>query len=395
MAPSAGQGGRDRMKIGFAMIHCNRREGSARAVNEVAERLARRHEVHLFARQVRDIDLSLVRWRKMPGPAWPDFVTFATYHLLAEVRIQSKDFNIVHSIGNNAMAANVITIQNIQPAKRKYMNEALASEKTFFARKLAKRLYLDITTAVEHRVYTARPGKRPPLFLPVSRGVERELREHYDIGEALVRIIPNAADTEIFRPIAAAARAGWRTENGFLADDVILAFAGGEWSRKGLDLAIRALALLPDSKVKLFVAGQDADQRRFAALASGLGVGERVVFGGFCRNVATALAAADVFLFPSWYEAFSLATIEAAACGLPIVASKINGAEDFVRPGINGEFIEHQPEQIAGVLRNLLSDRTKLIEMGLNARKDVEDNYTWDRVARMTEAAYLEYLERP
>ena len=164
---------------------------------------------------------------------------------------------------------------------------------------------------------------------------------------------------------------------------------------KGLDLAIRALALLPDPKVKLFVAGEDADQPRFTALASGLGVGERVVFGGFCRNVATALAAADVFLFPSWYEAFSLATIEAAACGLPIVASRISGAEDFVRPGINGEFIEHHPEQIASLLRDVLRDRPKLIAMGLNARKDVEDNYTWDRVARMTEEAYLEYLEKP
>jgi hypothetical protein len=50
------------MKIAFAMINCNRRDGSARAVNEVAERLAYRgHDVHLFARKAEDIDLKAVR----------------------------------------------------------------------------------------------------------------------------------------------------------------------------------------------------------------------------------------------------------------------------------------------------------------------------------------------
>ena len=87
------------------------------------------------------------------------------------------------------------------------------------------------------------PGRRPPLFLPVSRGVERELRENYDIGPAPVKIVPNAADLKIFKPIPEEQRLAWRRENGLGADDVVLIFAGGEWVRKGLDLAIRALGL--------------------------------------------------------------------------------------------------------------------------------------------------------
>ena len=56
------------MKIAFSMINCNRRDGSARAVNEVAERLADRgHEVHLFARKAEDLDLGKVRWHRI---AW-------------------------------------------------------------------------------------------------------------------------------------------------------------------------------------------------------------------------------------------------------------------------------------------------------------------------------------
>ncbi|HYZ75349.1 MAG TPA: glycosyltransferase, partial [Chthoniobacterales bacterium] len=101
----------------------------------------------------------------------------------------------------------------------------------------------------------------------------------------------------------------------------------------------------------------------------------------------------DIFLFPSWYEAFSLATIEAAACGLPIVATKINGTEDFIVPGETGLFIEHDPEQIAGVLVKLTDNPAERARIGANARRLVEQSYTWDHIAHQTEEAYLEYLE--
>jgi glycosyltransferase involved in cell wall biosynthesis len=105
------------------------------------------------------------------------------------------------------------------------------------------------------------------------------------------------------------------------------------------------------------------------------------------------MGASDIFFFPSRYEAFSLATIEAAACGLPIVASRINGAEDFINPGENGFFIEHDAEHAAGALELLIANADLRKEMGKSARRLVETRYTWDRVAAMTESAYHEYLE--
>jgi glycosyltransferase involved in cell wall biosynthesis len=222
--------------------------------------------------------------------------------------------------------------------------------------------------------------------------VERELRENYDIGSAPVKIVPNAADLKIFKPIAEEERVAWRRENGLGADDVVLIFAGGEWVRKGLDLAIRALELVPDRKAKLFIAGDDPAKETLKALAAECGVTDRVVFGGFRKDVPLALASSDLFLFPSWYEAFSLATIEAAACGLPVVATSINGTEDFIQPGVNGDFVESDPKSIAKVIEPLIQDAGKRQEMGRNARRLVEENYTWDRVTEQTENAYKEYL---
>jgi glycosyltransferase involved in cell wall biosynthesis len=380
-----------RLRIAYAMINCNRRDGSARALNELAERMARRHEVHLFARRVEELDLSGIRWHRMPGIGWPAVLDFTTYHLLADFRIQPKEFDIVHSIGCNAIAANVITIQNIQPAKRPFLDAETGH--ISWARKLTHRLFLDVTTRAEYRMYQAHPQRQPPLFLTVSRGVENELRKFYRIGSSPVRIIPNAADTNKFKPSDDADRIRWRRENGIADNDILLVFVGGEWSRKGLDLAIRALGKLNRLSVKLLVLGKDADQNRFKTLAQECRVADQVLFLGFRTDVATAMAAGDIFLFPSRYEAFSLATIEAAASGLPVVATEINGAEDFIIPGETGLFIRHDPEHIAATIEPLIRSETERQRMGRNARQLVERSYTWDHIAESTERAYLEYFE--
>ncbi len=374
------------MRIAFAMINCNRRDGSARAVNEVAERLARRgHDVHLFARKAEDLDLRLVHWHRVPGPSWPEVADFWTYHIAANALLRGGSFEIIHSIGPNTARANVVTIQNIQPAKREILRRHAGEEAISPFRRFTRALYLGVTSNAERKLYTRRPG---PLFLPVSRGVENELRTHYDIGQSPVRIIPNAADTGIFRPVSEPERRAWRRANGLDGADAVCLFSGGEWARKGLDLAILALAKIPLPGAKLFVAGDDPDRERFKRLAADHGAGDRVVFGGFRKDMAAAMAASDVFLFPSHYEAFSLATIEAAACGLPIVASRINGTEDFIHPGENGEFVPHDPAGIAAVLEPLLRNPAAMRAMGEAGRRLVETRYTWDRVAALTEEAY-------
>ncbi len=378
------------MRIAFAMINCNRRDGSARAVNEVAEILARRgHEVHLFARTVADLDTELVRWHRVPGPGWPEVADFWTYHVLANRRFRKGGFDIIHSIGCNTVCANVVTIQNIQPVKRRILERLAAQERVSSARRLTRWMYLEVTSRAERRLYTRRP---PPVFLPVSRGVANELRSEYAIGDAPVRIIPNAADTRVFHPLGEAERLAWRSGHGFQRDDVIAVFSGGEWARKGLDAALRAFAQTTAPGLRLFVAGDDPDRARFEELAAE--AGNRVRFGGFRSDIATVLGAADVFLFPSHYEAFSLATIEAAACGLPIVATSINGTEDFIRPGITGEFINRDPGEIARVLDALARSPERRLAMGQAARELVEQDYTWERVATLTEEAYGEAASR-
>ncbi|MEK7282806.1 MAG: glycosyltransferase, partial [Acidobacteriota bacterium] len=67
-------------------------------------------------------------------------------------------------------------------------------------------------------------------------------------------------------------------------------------------------------------------------------------------------ASADIFVYPSAYEAFSLVSLEAAGAGLPLLVSRVNGTEDLVRPGVNGLFIEREPSDIAAKIRLLAGD---------------------------------------
>jgi len=380
------------MRIAYAMINCNRRDGSARPVNEVAERMAKRgHDVHVYGRKVEDLDLDLVKWHRVPGPGWPDVADFTSYFLSANLLLRDYHrYDVIHSIGCNTVWANVITIQNVQPAKIEILRQLSAHEHVSLPRRLTRWLYLRVTCKAEQLAYDRRRRKRDPVFLPVSHGVQAELVRHYDIGKAPIRIVPNAADVEKFRPLDSAERGAWRREQGVPEDVPLAVFAGGEWARKGLHLAIQGIGNMQNKTLWLFVAGDDADRDRFQQMARDAGIADRVVFGGFRKDVDKAMGAADLFLFPSYYEAFSLATIEAAACGLPIVATKINGTEDFIDPGVTGEFVTHDAASIGTVLDSLVSQPEKLARMGRAARQKVVEGYTWDRVADMSEEIYKE-----
>lgn len=383
------------MKIAYVIINANQREGTARAVVEVADRMSKTNEVHLFARTAEDLDLSAIHWHRVPGIPRPEVASFTTFLSFCSGMARPKHFSIIHSAGCNTTSANVYTIQNIQRAKIGVLARLAGDEKISLARRFTRRLYLRVTCSAEKWIYGQRNGRRRPLFLPVSRGVEAELKAHYDIGNAPVRVIPNGVDVIKFRPLKTEEKKTWREKNGLSMTDFVLVFAGGEWGRKGLDFAINALQLITNPRIKLFIAGDDPGRERFKGLASDLGVSNRIVFGGFRRDINDCLGAADLFLFPSWYEAFSLATLEAAASGLPVIATKINGTEDFIQPGINGEFITHDPAQIAAVLRPLISDISLCRKLGEAGRQLVEERYTWNRVVDAVKNAYEEYLSGP
>jgi UDP-glucose:(heptosyl)LPS alpha-1,3-glucosyltransferase len=163
-------------------------------------------------------------------------------------------------------------------------------------------------------------------------------------------------------------------------------FVGGDWQRKGLRFAIEAIA--GQKEWDLLVVGS-GDRSRYEDLARSLGAAGRVRLLDPTHDIVPLYQAADAFVLPSAYETFSLATHEAAACGLPLLATQVSGVEDLLEHGVNGWFISQDGSDISLRLEALADDPSRRASMGAAARAS-SMRYSWDSVAR----AYSELYAR-
>jgi glycosyltransferase involved in cell wall biosynthesis len=210
-------------------------------------------------------------------------------------------------------------------------------------------------------------ANRPAAFVCVSHGVADEMREHFPKLADRVVTIHNGVDTEAFAPDVRRSEAlAARASHGIAEEELVAVFVGSEWERKGLEPVIRALALAPQWRL-LVVGG--GDRARYQALADSLGVGRAVHWLGVTSDVQLAYAMADAFVLASSYETFSLVTFEAAASGLPVLATPVSGVRELIQDGQNGFLISREPEVIAARLQQLADDPGLRTRLGGAARE--------------------------
>jgi UDP-glucose:(heptosyl)LPS alpha-1,3-glucosyltransferase len=208
----------------------------------------------------------------------------------------------------------------------------------------------------------------------VSEGLRSELCRQTSVEPSRIKLIPNGVDTALFRPDPAA-RTAVRRQLSLSPDDLVAVFVGSEWERKGLRHALEAVASVP--AWHLLVVGK-GDESRYRMLSGELGIEQRVHFVKPTADTASYYAAADVFVLPSAYETFSLVTYEAAASGLPVIATKVSGVEDVVVDGFNGWFVEPRGLDIARRLRELEAKPGLRRSMGQRSR-EAAAGFGWDR----------------
>jgi UDP-glucose:(heptosyl)LPS alpha-1,3-glucosyltransferase len=210
-------------------------------------------------------------------------------------------------------------------------------------------------------------ASRAAAFVCVSEGVAAEVREHYPEVAARVVTIYNGIDTASFAPgLRRDEACATRVALGIDQEQLVVAFVGSEWERKGLGPLLEALALAPGWV--LVVAGE-GDEQRYRVLADSAGVGEAVRWLGVSSDVAPIYELADAFVLPSSYETFSLVSFEAAASGLPIVATPVNGVRELIEDGENGFLVSAEPAVIAERLRRLAADPRLRSRFGAAARE--------------------------
>jgi glycosyltransferase involved in cell wall biosynthesis len=209
------------------------------------------------------------------------------------------------------------------------------------------------------------------------------------------KVVGNAVDTAVFRPLDRAACKRKLGLSGFVAG-----YAGRLVERKGLADMIDALAFLPDDVQMVFVGGGEF-QVQLEARVRELGKGGQVRFlpSRALDELPEVMNAFDVFLLPSrtvpsWKEQFGRVIIEAHACETPVIGSDSGAIPEVVGEG-GLTFQERNPQALAAAVMELKNDEARRQKLGMNGRRQVEANFTWSKVAAQMRDIYMGCEHRP
>jgi len=169
---------------------------------------------------------------------------------------------------------------------------------------------------------------------------------------------------------------------------------------KGLDLTLRALAHLEHEGISNWtyrIIGEGPDRAALLKLTADLGLADKVTLIGTVRHaeIFDYLACDEIFVLPSYREAFGIAYLEAMAAGLLTIGVAGQGPSQFIRNGENGILVPpHDVDALAAALRDILTgDRQRWRDVAREGRQTVQNAYTWDSHASQLTEVYEHVIE--
>jgi glycosyltransferase involved in cell wall biosynthesis len=158
-----------------------------------------------------------------------------------------------------------------------------------------------------------------------------------------------------------------------------------------LDAAVVLTRRFPDAH--FVIAGDGPHRAALERYAARLGLGRRLVFTGFRRDVPEFLSEVQLSVLPSLSEAMSNALLESMAAGLPVVTTRVGGNPEVVLEGVTGLLVPpREPEALAAAVTHLLENPAEAQAMGRAGRKRVVDHFSLERLTQETESLYLQLL---
>ena len=239
------------------------------------------------------------------------------------------------------------------------------------------------------------------LLIASTEDERADLVRLYGADPDRVAVVPPGVDLSMFQPVE---RDDARRKIGYGAGRLLL-FVGRLERLKGVEVAIRALALLRDrahDDVRLLILGEDSrdeeesEKERLKSIAGTLGVRDRVDFLGSVAHheLPFFYSAADVCVMPSYSESFGLVGLEAQACGTPVVGSGVSGLRSVVRDDVSGYLIDtHDAATYAERIGRLLDNPELARQMGRSGRL-LAQRFSWTRTADRLQSLFDGVMEK-
>lgn len=335
--------------------------------------LCREYDFTVFAVEFENPCPERIKFVRIPAPKRPQALLFLVYHLMAPLwyllyRLRHwTRFDLVQMVESNLVFGDV---SYAHFCHRAYLKRHWQPGESSGIRGRFRWLDHKVRALIEPLVY-----RHVKQVVVPSRGLARELAEEYRYPPERIPILSNPVDSGRMLPPQDFDRAGFRKSLGILDHELALVFTAlGHFERKGLYLLLEALTHLPKAPLKVVVVGGEADLlRRTQQRLREMNLEQRVVLAGMQKDVRPYLWAADAYVLPSQYEVFPLGAEEAAAAGLPLIVTPLNGIEEFLEDGKNGILVQRSPAGVAqGIARFLALSPQERQAMGDQARHDVQ-----------------------
>lgn len=184
-----------------------------------------------------------------------------------------------------------------------------------------------------------------------------------------------------------------RHKIGLKKDDIFFVAVGRLVYEKGHEFLVEAMSTViqTDDHAIAGICGAGPLQDQLQAQIEKLNLQENVKLLGQWDDIPELLAAADVFVLPSRWEGLPMALLEGMMAGLPVIATRVEGVDEVVRPGEHGLLVPlESPMELAQAILQLLRSPADRQRMGAAARERVLSSYTTDRMCE----AYLQVIEQ-
>lgn len=218
------------------------------------------------------------------------------------------------------------------------------------------------------------------------------LADGYDASKIVV--IPNGVDLRRFGRID---RAAVRKSLGVPESARLVGVVSRLSRLKGIEDFLMAASMVAGimDDVRFVIVGEPSPINdtayldELSELARTLHVADKVVFTGLRSDVPEIMSTLDISVMPSLNEALSNVLLESMAAGTAVVATNVGGTSEALKDGVNGVLVPpSRPDLIAAAIERLLNAPSQAQQLGITARKTIEDRFSLDRMVQSTESLY-------
>ncbi len=312
----------------------------------------------------------------------PVLFKYLNYHFNSWKRLKNRNNSFVQSTGTASMVSSIIQVHFVHHAWQRVTHRLPPSR--FKSTSLLKNTYQSILDLYRCQLekYLYQPEKK---YIAISHLIKKELMEFFAIPEENIEVIYHGVDSQYFHPwteddSASKMRDQKRRQLGIEKEDFVLLHVGQLNARKGLYKSLKVLSFLKKNgfkNVKLLAVG-DGQSEKIQQMAEELKISKQLILVPHSKDVREYYWAGDCLFFPTYYEPFGLAILEAMACGLPVVTSEAAGASELINESENGLLFDAwaKPSEIANCILPLLRDPTFAKQLSWRGRQTAE-RQTW------------------